>query len=557
MNKFALFILIFISVFQLKSQCFEIESVLADACNGTPCSSSATEGENEMVRFKVGAVSLNASNLTVIWPATAAGGNQTPWRAIETSTVITAPIIAAINSSITSCGYLKQPVGGVLPAGKQVILITSTDMCTQGNSFANLSDTIYVIFQKSGNTQGHFTNYNSTSGLRTLTMTFSSPSGCSDVVSYDRALLTTSSGNVGAGDGASVAFTPAGIVTYFNNGCEAPIIPLTVDAGPNKSICENGTQSFTATTTGLYTSVNWALSSSATGSLTSINTLTTSYIPAANESGAVKLYCTVNKSCGGSLTTSAKDSVYLTITSLPTLSINNSSVSLCAGQSATLTALSNAGTYIWTPGNVFTNTFVVNATANYTVSSSNICGTTTQSIEVTAANVNASIGANQVSGASPLVVDFTNLSTGASSFSWIFGNGNSATTQTVSAQTYTNTGSYMVYLEVNNGFCFDTDSILIKVLDEEPTIIIPNVFTPNGDLVNDVFHVIARNITTFSCIIFDRWGLKLFAWNDVKQGWDGKVNSKLVPDGTYFYIMVANDINGKEIKKQGSINLFK
>ena len=115
----------------------------------------------------------------------------------------------------------------------------------------------------------------------------------------------------------------------------------------------------------------------------------------------------------------------------------------------------------------------------------------------------------------------------------------------------------MVTLAVSNGLCTDTASILIKVLDEEPGLIIPNVFTPNGDSINEVFKITGFNIVDFECTIFDRWGLQLFHWHDINKGWDGKTDGKAVPDGTYFYIINAKDINDKEIKKQGSLNLFK
>lgn len=98
---------------------------------------------------------------------------------------------------------------------------------------------------------------------------------------------------------------------------------------------------------------------------------------------------------------------------------------------------------------------------------------------------------------------------------------------------------------------------MIKVYNEEPGITIPNVFTPNGDSVNDVFKVSAYNIAEFRCTIFDRWGLQMFYWDDISKGWDGKVNGKEVPDGNYFYIIYAKDILDKEIKKQGTFLLVR
>lgn len=50
------------------SQCFQIESILVDACNNG-VGSTADEGLNEMFRIKIGAAPLNTSNFTVNWPA--------------------------------------------------------------------------------------------------------------------------------------------------------------------------------------------------------------------------------------------------------------------------------------------------------------------------------------------------------------------------------------------------------------------------------------------------------------------------------------------------------
>ena len=58
-------------------------------------------------------------------------------------------------------------------------------------------------------------------------------------------------------------------------------------------------------------------------------------------------------------------------------------------------------------------------------------------------------------------------------------------------------------------------------------------------------------------MIFDRWGLQLYSWSDVKGGWDGKTGGKDVTDGTYFYIINATDIDNKDVKKQGAITLLR
>lgn len=1043
--KHLILLLSFIFSFvQLKSQCFQIQRILVDACAGSQ------EGQNEMVTFQVGSTPLNTANLSVNWP-------NNSWLGL-TKNASTAANISTVNSTISGCGFLKEPTGGVLPANSKVLLVTSTAWTPLAQSFVNLTDTLYVIFQTAGNTAGHFANYQAGGGLRTLSMTFSTPASCTDAVTYDRALLTNQAGNIGGQDGGAVEFSASGVANYVNYGCQAPFIPLSVDAGANKTICVGGAQTFTATASGNYSSANWSLGSGASGTFSPTNSLTTTYTPGPSESGTIKLYCTIIKACG-TQTTSVKDSVNLIITPLPTVSISPSNVSICSGQSATvaaiantavtytwstgvntnsvslnsagvytcnvsnvcgnasatvnvststaptlsvvssvanicasgqtatltltgssgtyswsngatsssvtintpgvytatvttpncgtattsitigasalptvsisapstsvcaggaltftanssesnylwtggattqtisvntpsivvtttnvcgsaqatqtiniipfptvtvtpnvvtlctgqsttvqansnelvsylwstgvstssvslnaagvytvsatnscgmatatvsvsitsaptlsivssavtmcpsgqtatlslvgstgaynwsngsssstttinspgvysatvatsgcgnavanislgsaplpvisisapattslcsgssiiLTATSNEGNYLWSNG-ATTNTVIANSptisvtstnvcgssqatqtlnvvslptvsispasnilcpgttatltanasnASNYlwstgdmssvilvnttgvktvtvtnacgtatasanissisfpplvltssssticpnetatltvsggvpltsgspvlyswsnspttnsvttttggivTVSNTNVCGVTTQTINVSVVSINADVIANPTSGTLPVVVSFTNNSSNSNSYSWNFGNGNSANTSTVSSQTYNNAGTYTVYLTASNGICTDMDYVVITVLNEESTLYVPNAFTPNGDSINDIFLVGATNIKEFNIIIFDRWGLKMFESSDIKVGWDGTVNGKIVADGTYFHLINARDIDNKEIRKQGTITLFK
>jgi gliding motility-associated-like protein len=452
------------------AQCFEIESILADACNGAPCPGGATEGENEMVRFKIGPAPLNYTNLSVIWPSTAAGGSSTPWRGIETSAAITNPIVSALNATITGCGYLKEPVGGILPANANVLMVTSTDMCTAGNSFANLADTLYIIFQVAGNTQGHFTNAGA-SAIRTLTMTFSTPASCSDAVSYDRALLT-------GGNGASIAYTPSGTATYYNNGCQAPIIPLEVDAGTSQSGCAGGSFNLAATASGTYSSVTW---SGGTGSFGTPNALSTTYTPGVGESGTITLTVTIANNCGGSAT----DNISITLTAPPQPTITSSAGNaVCAGDSIQLTA-SNGAAYVWNPGNISATSIYVSTAGVYTVSSTTACGTTTNTFSLTVNPLPvAGVTASDSSICEGTTITLT--ASGAGNYSWSAGT--SAGTGVSVTATPAASGSFTVTGTDGNG-CEDTASVFITVnavpvISSTATIVQPTCGSSDGSVSN-------------------------------------------------------------------------
>jgi len=77
-----------------------------------------------------------------------------------------------------------------------------------------------------------------------------------------------------------------------------------------------------------------------------------------------------------------------------------------------------------------------------------------------------------------------------------------------------------------------------------------NIFSPNNDGFNDVFYFPSEGITEFNCKIYNRWGLLLYEYNQVKEGWDGRTNSGVkCPDGTYYFI-ASYRLNNAETKTE-------
>jgi gliding motility-associated-like protein len=115
-----------------------------------------------------------------------------------------------------------------------------------------------------------------------------------------------------------------------------------------------------------------------------------------------------------------------------------------------------------------------------------------------------------------------------------------------------NSGNY-TFVERSS---WNTDSkyhpyILVTIGDE---LTVPNVFTPNGDGVNDVFFVNSKGITEYNITIVNRWGNPVFESTDVNASWDGTSDGKKCVDGTYFYILKAKS-NTKDYLKQGHVTL--
>ena len=99
-------------------------------------------------------------------------------------------------------------------------------------------------------------------------------------------------------------------------------------------------------------------------------------------------------------------------------------------------------------------------------------------------------------------------------------------------------GTY--WLRLDDGVCTVTDSIRVFVSTcGNLPVSAPNVFSPNGDGVNDLFRLRPDpnyEILGFDLRIFDRWGGQIFQTAELETGWDGYVSNGLAEGATYIYI---------------------
>ncbi len=93
--------------------------------------------------------------------------------------------------------------------------------------------------------------------------------------------------------------------------------------------------------------------------------------------------------------------------------------------------------------------------------------------------------------------------------------------------------------------------------NDTDSIYVPNVFTPNGDGINDVLTIYAKGITSFSIEIFDRWGQLVFISNYTTISWDGRTNGGVkVSDGVYYYVIKATSESGKDMSRKGTVTVI-
>ncbi len=135
--------------------------------------------------------------------------------------------------------------------------------------------------------------------------------------------------------------------------------------------------------------------------------------------------------------------------------------------------------------------------------------------------------------------------------------------------TFSESGSHLVelwatFVNGNDTICYandywSTDATPLSVSIYESKLEFPNAFSPNGDGINDIFKAKDgyKSITEFHATIFNRWGQKLYSWDDPSGGWDGKFNGKDVSQGVYFLLVKARGADGRKFNIKKDVNLLR
>lgn len=151
----------------------------------------------------------------------------------------------------------------------------------------------------------------------------------------------------------------------------------------------------------------------------------------------------------------------------------------------------------------------------------------------------------------------------ATHFKWDFGTGDQSTTRDPEFE-FLQSGSYTVRLIANpDSLCPDTFEQSIDIdYDAAGDLIIPNVFTPNGDGINDCFRMggLSVECDEIKWIIYNRWGEVVFRSDDPKGCWDGtNIDSQRpMPEGVYFSIIdLTRSLNGEKQTISGTVTLIR
>ncbi|MGF7082372.1 gliding motility-associated C-terminal domain-containing protein [Mucilaginibacter sp. UYCu711] len=244
---------------------------------------------------------------------------------------------------------------------------------------------------------------------------------------------------------------------------------------------------------------------------------------------------------GGSCGTPSPSNVVAITISTGALAKVSAGSTICAGNSVTLTA-SGGTKYTWTPAAGLSATNVAAPTATPLV-------TTTYKVIVSTGNCSDSAKVIIIVIPKPIVdagedkiilkgdkIQLAGKVTGNNvQYSW------SPTTYLDDPAILTPTATpteditYTLTATTDQNCAIETDKVTIKVYEK---IVVPNTFTPNGDGTNDTWNIAAMTAYTGSVVtVYNREGLAIFKSTGYTKSWDGTFKGKLLPFGTYYYVI--------------------
>lgn len=364
-------------------------------------------------------------------------------------------------------------------------------------------------------------------------------------------------GSFGSNNVFNVALGTYTIVVKDANGCTISTgvidIPLnnnlTVDAGPDATICE-----------GRSTQLNASASLAVTYAWSPAVSLTSTTVSNPTASPVVTTQYKVTATFGVCAKT---DSVTVTVNPAP-IPDAGPDISICYGANALILGAGDVE-FNWTPSTYLSSTTIAQPTSvkplddityYLEVKDANGCislkkdtvkVSVTPAVKLFAGNDSVVVAVNQP-------VQLNVLQQGAQTvtqYSWTPSYGLNDPNIRNPIVTLDREFTYIVTGRTAAN-CEGSDTIFIKVY-RGPEIYVPTAFTPNGDGNNDVLRAIAVGMKEYRYFkVFNRYGQEVFSTRDFTRGWDGRIKGVIQPMGTFVWVAETVDYIGNKVQRKGT-----
>ncbi len=166
-------------------------------------------------------------------------------------------------------------------------------------------------------------------------------------------------------------------------------------------------------------------------------------------------------------------------------------------------------------------------------------------------------------------IEFVNYSSYADAYTWDFGD-HQISYENEPKHKFAKIGKYDVKLvAISSDNCKDSAKTTINIEYNRYVIVFPNAFYPNlsgpnggvyskVNFRNDVFcPAVATDVEEYSLSIYSKSNDLIFRTDDIKVGWDGYVNGKIVETGVYIYDAKGKFANGTTFIRRGDVTVLK
>lgn len=247
-------------------------------------------------------------------------------------------------------------------------------------------------------------------------------------------------------------------------------------------------------------------------------------------------------------------------------------VTICEGEETELIVEGRADTYNWDSSPYLSDLTIENpiatppATSTFTVIASiATCEPDTESVVVNVIPAPVISVENMIDffPGQEVELDVSVEGQGIYEYNWSPNTGISCITCSNPIVTPQGSDAYTVIVTDIDTGCTTEETVEFNILDScpEDLIAVPNIFTPNGDGVNDrieIFLSSTLNDEIYSYRIFNRWGTMVYETTDRSEGWDGTFKGRDMPAGVYIYLIEAPcAIDGGRIIKKGDFVLVR
>ena len=235
---------------------------------------------------------------------------------------------------------------------------------------------------------------------------------------------------------------------------------------------------------------------------------------------------------------------------------------ICEGESVILSAANaNMNRYLWLPGNDTTASISVTQSGTYILQTTDAIGCIAFSdsfqIAVKANNLQEPTISNDtlICGNSEILLI---ADAGTDTVYWYnpltdpyFHKGDTLMVKPTETTIY--------YVRTEDLPCVSNDASVTVTTEDCENPIVSNVFSPNGDGINDYFNIEILGATCFNIKVYNRWGVLIFFTEFQEISWDGRIHNspEEAPDGVYYYIVDYCRVDGENGKLNGYITLVR